>query len=94
MQELKFSYGDLAALLALILTIGNLWKLKNSIIQPREQESEMVKDHHRILMIRKDEINRVEKKADLALKACFRLMRDSDKADLFNEILENEEFLE
>lgn len=74
MQELRFTYSDVVTLIAFILSLGSLWELRREIKKPREEESRMVREHHRILTMRKDEIRRVEHKCDLALHADFQIL--------------------
>lgn len=74
MQELKFSYGDVITIIALITSLGSVWRLNRDLAKPREETRAMVEEHHRILSLRKDEIRRVERKADIALRACLHLL--------------------
>lgn len=101
MNDLNFSYSDFLALFTLVLTIGNMWRLAKEIRKPKQDLTEMVEDHHRLLEYRKEELEKIEKKADLSLRSVFHLMnyaadlesKDELKAalkDLQQEIINRE----
>ncbi len=95
MQELRFSYTDVVTLLALITSVGAVWRLNKELRAPHRELAETVAENRRLLQERAEILKRIDMKATAALKAVI-LIADGkdpkrDLLDLLSEMEENRE---
>lgn len=93
MQELNFSYGDLITILALITSLGSVWRLNKEVRKPKEDMARMVEENHRLLNQRKEVLSEIDRRSRMALECCIHLMGyavgmedQKDIADYFKQM--------
>lgn len=82
MQDFKLSYADLVTVLALITSLGAVWRLNRELRKPKDDLVRMVEKHERLLSIRQQRIIGNRKRADMALRCVIELLDAEERADL------------
>lgn len=93
MQELKFSYGDIVTLLALLTSLGSVWHFSRELKKPREDLKALAEENRRILEERERRIDRLERLVRVGLGGTLKalwMQEQDDNIDAAIQAIEKE----
>lgn len=87
MQELRFSYGDVVAIISLVTSLAAVWRFAKEIRKPRTDLARMVEKHERMLNVRRENIESNRDRNSMALYCLMKMLEPDANIDEIREEL-------